>query len=117
MTNYIWDAWLPKLSSKDRLLTDVDLGASKSTPFSDILGFPCLSERTSFSTQAYDAKDVELSTANPTPLSSRMGWSLLGGMGEGHVDLKAVDPYPLSSRMGWKLLSDRKYFGVAETAQ
>lgn len=109
MTKYIWDEWLPKLSSKDRIMTDVMLekGAS-TTPFSDMMGFACLSER--------DNK-VELMTSNPTPLSAAMNWPLLGGTGEGNVELITADPTPLSSRMGWSLLSDRNYYAVAQHLQ
>ncbi|MBK5924212.1 hypothetical protein JMM63_21085 [Rhodovulum sulfidophilum] len=103
---YIWDDWMPKLSSKQRLLTDVAVeGEGTTTPFSDALGFKCLSENSTSKT--------ELMTDNPTPLSRQMNWPLLGGMGEGHVELQTSNPTPLSSRMGWPLLSKRAYYGVA----
>lgn len=114
--DYIWDNWLPKLASKDRF-TDVRIDRTASTtPFSDLLGFPTLSTRTSFSIQSYDSRDVELATANPTPLSSSLGWTLVADTGS-KTELMTDSPYPLSARMGWKLLSNRKYFSVAEHAQ
>ncbi|SIO23370.1 hypothetical protein SAMN05444722_0937 [Rhodovulum sp. ES.010] len=113
---YIWDDWLPKLASKDRI-TDVNIDREASTtPFSDMLGFATLTSRTSYSVQSHNAGDIELSTANPTPLSSKMGWDLLKDTGS-NTELMTDSPYPLSARMGWKLLSDRKHFGVAENAQ
>lgn len=100
---YIWDNWLPKLSSKDRIMTDVDFGSDSSTPFSDMLGFACLSDRKA---------DIEL-MSGPV-LSERMGWDLLReGLSEGNVELMTDQPTPLSSRMGWDLLSDKQYY--AET--
>ncbi|TCP63306.1 hypothetical protein EV663_101574 [Rhodovulum bhavnagarense] len=108
MTKYIWDDWLPKLSSKDRM-TDVTFDRSaSSTPFSDMLGVDCLSKNT---------RQVELTTGNPTPLSSAMNWPVLGGTGEGHVELTTSNPTPLSSWMGWKLLSKRAYYGIAAHVQ
>jgi len=105
---YFWDDFMPKLASKERM-TDVNFDRDKSsTPFSDMLGFATLSDRKSA---------IELKTDKPTPLSSQMGWPLLGGTGEAHVQLTTADPYPLSSRMGWRLLSDRKYYGVAAHQQ
>ncbi|MBK1635665.1 hypothetical protein [Rhodovulum adriaticum] len=108
MTNYIWDAWLPKLSSKDRM-TDVKFDAdASSTPFSDMLGFDCLSKNT---------REVDLMTTNPTPFSTSMNWPVLGGTGEGHVELTTDNPTPLSNWMGWKLLSKRAYYGIAAHLQ
>lgn len=112
MDKYIWDNWLPKLASNDRIMTDVNFGkpGSSTTPFSDMLGFACLSER--------KASSIELMTGNPTPLSDQMRWPLLNdALGEGRVELKTDDPTPLSSRMGWSLLSKRKYYGISETSQ
>lgn len=108
MTKYIWDDWLPKLSSKDRM-TDIKIDRDASTtPFSDMLGFDCLSKT---------ARDVELMTTNPTPLSSSMNWPVLGGTGEGNVELTTGNPTPLSTWMGWKLLSKRSYYGIAAHLQ
>lgn len=110
MTKYIWDEWLPKLSSSDRVLTDIDFKGGSTTPFSDMLGFACLSER--------KPSTIDLMTDNPTPLSRTMNWPLLNyDLGEGRVELTTADPTPLSSRMGWSLLSDRAYYAVAEHAQ
>lgn len=108
MTTYIWDAWLPKLSSKDHM-TDVTLDKDASaTPFSDMLGFACLSDTKT---------KTELMTGNPTPFSASMNWPLLGGTGEGNVELTTKNPTPLSSWMGWSLLSDRAYYGIAKHLQ
>lgn len=104
---YIWDDWLPKLASKDRI-TDVTIDRSASTtPFSDLLGVATLSDRKS---------GIALQTGNPTPLSSRMGWPLLTDT-PSKTELGTGSRYPLSARMGWKLLSDRKYYAVPEHAQ
>ncbi|MBN2905860.1 MAG: hypothetical protein JXJ18_04020 [Rhodobacteraceae bacterium] len=101
MTRYIWDDWLPKLASKDRVLTDMKFDGSGSvTPFSDMLGFKLLSENKS---------RTELMTDNPTPLSKQMNWPLLNET-PSKTELKTSDPTPLSSRMGWALLSDRAYY-------
>lgn len=104
---YIWDDWLPKLASKERI-TDVTIDRSASTtPFSDMLGFATLSESKSA---------IALQTGNPTPLSSRMGWPLLSET-PSKTKLDTGTPYPLSARMGWRLLSDRKYYAIPEHTQ
>jgi len=106
---YIWDNWLPKLASKDRVMTDVDFATGSTTPFSDMLGFACLSDSSS---------KTELMTDKGPILSAQMGWDLLNNdLGEGRVELMTAEPTPLSSRMGWALLSDRQHYGVAETAK
>jgi hypothetical protein len=105
MDKYIWDNWLPKLSSKDRIMTDIKFDTeSSSTPFSDMLGFKTLSDTKS---------RTELKTSDPTPLSSQMRWPLLNDTGS-KTELMTGTPTPLSSRMGWSLLSDRAYYGVAK---
>ncbi|MCO8146498.1 hypothetical protein NHN26_14840 [Rhodovulum tesquicola] len=108
MNSYPWDAWMPKLAANQHM-TDVKIDRTKSTTmFSDALGFALLSDK---------KPNIELKTSNPTPLSSKMGWDLLGGKGEGNVELTTSEPYPLSARMGWKLLSERKYYAIAAHQQ
>ncbi|ARE39641.1 hypothetical protein RGUI_1500 [Rhodovulum sp. P5] len=105
---YIWDNWLPKLATKDRVLTDTDFGkpGASTTPFSDMLGFACVSTKKS---------NTEL-MSGPI-VSEQMGWELLNyDYGEGNVIL-TTGSTPLSSRMGWSLLADRQYYGVAETSR
>jgi len=105
MDKYIWDNWLPKLASKERIMTDIKFDENtSSTPFSDMLGFKTLSDSTS---------RTELKTGDPTPFSSQMRWPLLNDTGS-KTELMTDTPTPLSSRMGWSLLSERAYYGVSK---
>lgn len=86
---------------------NIDLDRVSSTPFSDMLNWPLLSQSR--------ATSVEIKTDDPTPLSSRLNWPLLRKSGS-NVALSTDNPTPLSSALNWPLLSDRTTLAGGEVS-